>query len=521
MRNLSVSSAQHTDISDRKLSDAALRESEARYRQLADVTFEGIIFHDRGVLLEANDQFFQMFGYKPHELIGTQIIEKTISPESVRTLWEHIAAMSNESYEVMGLRKDGAKFPIEIRARLREDKGRMIRAVAIRDISERRNLEAQLLQAQKMEAVGTLAGGIAHDFNNLLQVVMGYSELLLGEKQQGDPDFSDLQKIYTAGKRGAELVQNLLTFSRKVEPKLRPVNLNHEILEFQKLLSRTIPKIIRIDLHLSGELEAIEADSSQIGQILMNLGVNSRDAMPEGGTLTIETTAVELDHDYCASHPEVKPGPYILLTVSDTGQGMDRQTMDRIFDPFFSTKEVGKGTGLGLATVYGIVKQHKGHIICYSEPERGTTFKIYFPVSEMGRTKESSGEEALLRGGKETILLVDDEEFLTELGSAILTRFGYEVLIAANGREALEIYQRERERISLVILDLIMPEMDGKACLREILNIDPKAKVVIASGYSENAPIKGTAALGTRGFVEKPYNLKKLIQKVREVLDSD
>ena len=231
-----------------------------------------------------------------------------------------------------------------------------------------------------MEAVGTLAGGIAHDFNNLLQVVLGYSEFMLQRKKEGEPDYDGLQKIYQAGKRGADLVRSLLTFSRKVETKYVPVNLNQEITQVQHLLSRTIPKTIKIDLHLSGNLESIKADPSQIGQVLMNLGVNARDAMPDGGTLTIETANIQLDEEYCSSHLEAKPGSYVLLTVSDTGQGMDKETLSHIFEPFFTTKERGKGTGLGLATVYGIVKQHGGHIICYSEPGQGPHLRFIFPL---------------------------------------------------------------------------------------------------------------------------------------------
>ena len=234
-----------------------------------------------------------------------------------------------------------------------------------------------------------MAGGMAHDFNNLLQVVLGYSELMLLRKKEEDTDYVDINKIYQAGKRGTDLVKSLLIFSRKVEPKYNPINLNQEILQVQSLLSRTIPKIIKIDLHLGVDLGPIKADQSQIGQILMNLGVNARDAMPDGGTLTIETANRQLDEEYCSTHPEAKPGSYVLLTVSDTGQGMDKKTLSHIFEPFFTTKEMGKGTGLGLAIVYGIVKNHDGRIICYSEPGQGATFNIYFPVIQTPQESET------------------------------------------------------------------------------------------------------------------------------------
>ncbi len=310
-------------------------------------------------------------------------------------------------------------------------------------------------------------------------------------------------------------------FSRKVQPEFRPVDLNNEIVQVQKLLSHSIPKTIKIDLRLSGALETVLADPSQVGQVIMNLGVNARDSMPDGGTLTIETANVELDKDYCAVHLEVKPGPYALLTVSDSGHGMDKQTLTHIFEPFFTTKEVGKGTGLGLATVYGIVKQHGGHITTYSEPGLGTTFKIYLPAIQTDKKSETQTEEVIIQGGTETILLVDDEQSLRELGSRLLNEYGYRVMTASNGKEALELYQREGASISLIILDLVMPEMDGRKCLAEVLRVNPKARVVLASGYSEGGPGSGAMTGGAKGFVHKPYNMRQLLTTIREILDSD
>jgi two-component system, cell cycle sensor histidine kinase and response regulator CckA len=371
-----------------------------------------------------------------------------------------------------------------------------------------------------MEAVGTLAGGVAHDFNNLLQIVLGYSEVLLLRKKEGESDYANLQQIYQAGKRGSDLVKSLLTFSRKVETNYVPLDLNQEITSVRNLLSRTIPKTIRIDLHLSGNLESIMADPSQIGQILMNLGVNARDAMPDGGMLSIQTANVKLDEEYCSEHLETKPRGYVLLTVLDTGQGMDQKTLSHIFEPFYTTKETGKGTGLGLATVYGIVSQHGGHITCNSEPGLGTTFKIYFPTVAEERDSETPAIERPIRGGNETILLVDDEEALRDLGTILLTRFGYEVVTANDGIEALEIYQREKDRIALILLDLIMPEMDGKQCLGEILRVNPNAKVVLASGYSEAGPAISATA-GAKGYIQKPYDMRQLLTTVRDILDRD
>jgi len=511
------------DITKRKRSE----EVQKRLATAIEQSIESVMITDRnGIIQYINPAFEHISGYRKEEVIGrsTRFLKSDKHDSSYYK--DQLAAIRSGNHwkgRLVSQRKDGQLFYEDVAiSPVRDSSGEVVNFVDVaHDVTENVELHKQLLHAQKMESLGTLAGGIAHDFNNLLQVVLGYSDFLLSQKKETDLEYEELRKIYQAGKRGTDLVQNLMMFSRKVEPKLLPVNLNDEVVQVQKLLSRTIPKIIKINLHLSGDLEFVEADISQIGQVLMNLGVNARDAMPDGGTLTVETANVELDEDYCATHLEVKPGRYVVLSVSDSGHGMDKETMSRIFEPFFTTKEMRKGTGLGLATVFGIVKQHKGHITCYSEPGHGTTFKIYFPAIEKEGDSETLTIEMPIQGGTETILLVDDEEVLRELGISILTRFGYEVITAGNGKEALDIYQREGQRISLVILDLIMPEMDGKQCLKEILRVDPKARVLIASGYSENGPITGTSLTGARGLVEKPYNMRQLLLMVREVLDGD
>jgi len=507
------------DITDRKRAEIQLRESEARYRQLADVTFEAILFHNKGVFLEANNQFYRMFGYERDEILGTQVLEKILNHDSIGKVKNHIESGSTTPYEVVGLKKDGTTFPIEVRPGALEREGRWIRAVAILDLSERKALEAKLLQAQKMEAVGTLAGGIAHDFNNILQVVCGYSEIMLASKKLDDAQRESIRKVHTAGKRGTELVGNIMTFSRKVEPKLQPVDINHQVAEFHKLISRTIPKIVRIDLSLAEDVQPIMADPSQIGQVLMNLAVNSRDAMPDGGTLGISTAMAIVNEEFCARHPGMRPGKYAALSVSDTGTGMDEETVARMFDPFFTTKERGKGTGLGLATVYGIVKQHQGHITCHSEPGLGTTFKIYLPATESELTEESSKEEARVWGGTETILVADDEEAVRDIVQQMLTEYGYTVVTASDGKEALAAYQAGQESISLIILDLDMPELDGSACLKEILRLSPEAKVIIATGLSHAGILSDVQALGARGLVIKPFDARALLQTARKVLD--
>jgi len=287
-----------------------------------------------------------------------------------------------------------------------------------------------------------------------------------------------------------------------------------------KLLLRTIFKTTKVEILLDDNLATINADPTQMEQVLMNLAVNARDAMADAGTLTIETKNLELDDDYCRLHLDARPGDHILLTFSDTGQGMDQETLEHIFDPFFTTKGPGRGTGLGLAIVYGIVKQHGGHVTCNSEPGKGTTFSIYLPVIAQMAEPSDQSEKSMPPGGSETLLLVDDEEPVRRLGQRLLTSFGYRVLVAASGQEALDLYRRQGPEISLVILDLVMPKMGGKQCLEKLLEINPAVKVLISSGYSANDRASGAAEVRAKGFIGKPYDARKLLQAVREVLDA-
>ncbi len=514
------------DISERKRSEQDLREAEERMRLLIESAPIAIRIATQGRYSYVNPAFLNLFGYDcPEEIEGLPVealyVEKDKRLITERNENRAMGLDVDPHYRVTGIRKDGAHIDLEAWGSQISYQGQRSTLRFLIDVTESNALRAQLLQAQKMEAIGTLAGGIAHDFNNLLQTVLGYSDFMLQRKREEDQDYADLQKIYKAGTRGADLVKSLLTFSRKVDTKYVPVDLNQEITQVRHLLSRTIPKTIKIDLHLSGDLESIKADPSQVGQVLMNLGVNARDAMPEGGILTIETANVQLDKEYCSSHLEAMPGSYALLTFSDTGQGMSRKTLSHIFEPFFTTKERGKGTGLGLANVYGIVKQHNGHIMCYSEPGHGTTFKIYIPSIHTEKDSGAPPKETAIPRGTETILLVEDDDEIRELGAGLLNEFGYEVITAGNGREALKTYEREGAGISLIILDLIMPVMDGRQCLAEILRINPNARVVIASGYSETGPVNGVMAAGAKGFIQKPYSMRQLLTTVRQILDTN
>jgi two-component system, cell cycle sensor histidine kinase and response regulator CckA len=506
---------------------ALKRAEEAQHRLAAAVeqSADSIIITDQDRRIQyVNPAFEQISGYTREEAIGrtTGLLK---SAEHDKAFYSKLVTTIKRGDpwkgRIVSRRKDGGLFHEDVTiSPVFDPTGQIINYVDVgHDVTQQVQLERQLLQAQKMEAVGTLAGGVAHDFNNLLAVILGFSELLLSERDEGDPEYADLQKIFVSAKNGAQLVQQLLTFSRRVEPRPARVNLNSRIMQVQKLLRRTIPRMIDIQLDLSDDLAETDADPTQMDQVLMNLAVNARDAMPDGGRLTIGTTNVSLDQEYCELHVGATPGEYVLLTMSDTGHGIDEATLEHIFEPFFTTKGIGRGTGLGLAMVYGIVNEHKGHITCQSEVGGGTAFKVYLPaaLSEVETTVETS--DIMPAFGTETILVVDDEEPVRELSVRILTKAGYTVFQASNGKEASDIFRREKSRISLVILDLIMPEMGGKECLRELLKIDPQVKVLVASGYSGDASTKECLETGAKGFVRKPFRMKEFLQQVRGVLD--
>jgi len=533
--NKLLASLLHAHQKLKQRAEKKLDESEERYRKTLElIPFSVTIARiEDGRFLMINDAFCRITGYSKEEALGKTSLELNlfVNPsdrsEAIRSIKEK-GQMNNA--EIQFRRKDGSIFDgLHFGRPIRYENEDCL-VVVFLDITDRKraqkekeDLEVQLRQAQKMEAVGTLAGGIAHDFNNLLQGILGYTQILLMQKEKSDPDSSRLEQIEKAARRASELTQQLLAFSRKVETKLSPVDLNDEVKQVRKLLERTIPKMIDIELHLQKKLWVVNADPAQLEQVMMNLGLNARDAMPEGGKLVFETENVALDEEYCKAHLGAKAGKYVLLRVSDTGIGMDKETVGHIFEPFFTTKETGKGTGLGLAMVYGIVKNHGGYIMCYSEPEEGTTFKIYFPVieSESEEDRSKVRKEDMPEGGHETILLVDDEEVLRDIGKEILENSGYTILLAPDGERALELYRERADDISLVILDLIMPGVGGNKCLEEILKINPEAKVVIASGYSPKGHAKDALESGARNFIRKPYELKQMLQVVREVMDAN
>ena len=516
------------DVTERRQVEEALRESEERYRTLFDQSKDGVYITTRdGKLVEGNQAYLDILGLSREEANDLDILEIYPEPaaENRQRFREAIERTGSvKDYELKLKTKDGRLIDCLSTSMVKKapDGTAIGYQGIVRDITEFKRLQHQLIQAQKMEGIGTLAGGLSHDFNNILTIVQGYAELLIMDLDQGDPRLGDLLKIIEAAKTGSELVRGLLAFSRKSEIQLRPIDLNEQVEQIRLFLSRTIPKMIRIDVISEAKPTTINADPSQIGQVLMNLAINAKDAMPDGGVITIKTRNITADEEYCRMCPGLKPGAYILLSVSDTGCGIDKDTLEHVFEPFFTTKEMGAGTGLGLAMVYGIVKQHGGDVICLSQPGVGATFNIYWPALQGNDTGIAATTlEGLAMGGNETILLVDDEAPIRSLGVRLLGKGGYTVLTAPDGQAALEMYERHGSEISLVILDLLMPEMGGKQCLEKLLKIDPKLKVIIATGYSADQMKEIASGNGARGFLRKPFQLVQMLNTVREVLDKN
>jgi PAS domain S-box-containing protein len=455
------------DITERNLLEQALRDSERTNRLLIEQAPVGAGVLQGEGLVFVNPAFLEVFGYESQEEVLGRPVEDFISPEDreiiTRRRKERLAGKPLPShYELRGLKKNGRSFDLALWPRVIDYQGKPAILSFCTDRTEQKALRNQLLQSQKMEAVGTLAGGVAHDFNNLLQVVLGYSEMLLLNPSLDTRVLGGLQTIRDTAKRGGDLVKRLLTFSRKGPTEMRPTDLNHEVEQVKTLLQRTLPKMIGIKQILDDNLPTANVDPVQIEQVIMNLAINAKDAMPdEGGTLTIATKSVALDEEYCGLRIGAKPGPHVLLSISDTGSGMPEDILQHIFEPFFTTKGIGKGTGLGLAMVYGIVQQHGGHIVCESEVGKGTTFHIYLPAAQTSEPCNWVEEKSVAQGGSETILLVDDETLVLEISTEMLSRAGYRVVTATNGKEGLDVYKNNRDLISLVILDRLMPGMGG------------------------------------------------------------
>lgn len=503
--------------------NGALRESEQHYRLLFEGNPHPMWVYDRETLgfLAVNEAAVNHYGYSREEFRNLTI--KDIRPqEEVAALEAHLhapAAAPGVTTEWKHKKKDGTVIHVEITSRAVTWRGRAAKLVLAVDVTERRMLEKQLQQAQKMEAVGHLAGGVAHDFNNLLGVILGYSELLLGNQAVQGAAQNQLLEIKKAGERAANLTRQLLAFSRKQITEPVVLDLNSLIADMSKLLRRLIGEDIELVTALAPNLGRVKADHGQIEQVVMNLAVNARDAMPRGGRLTIETANVDLDAEYARKHVTVQPGPYVLLAVSDTGVGMDEATLARIFEPFFTTKEAGKGTGLGLATVYGIVKQSGGNIWVYSEPGRGTTFKIYLPRVNLPVASPRALENSAAPGGHETLLVVEDAEAMRKMSCEFLASRGYTVLEAKNGADALALAEKH-PHIHMLIADLVMPGMNGRELAQQLCVRNPQVRVLYVSGYTGDAVVRMGILEGAAAFLQKPFTLHALACKVREILDS-
>lgn len=404
---------------------------------------------------------------------------------------------------------------------LRDIGGNIVAGIElIRDVTDQKKLEDQLLQAQKMEAVGTLAGGVAHDFNNILNVILGYGAMVMDTLAAGSPAKEDMHEVLLAAVRAADLTKRLLSFSRKETVEVQPVNINELILGLQKMLLRIIRESIDFNLDLVDRPLIVQADGGQIEQVLINLAVNARDAILESGRLTISTGLEEVNEEYVAAYGYGRPGRYALITVADTGQGMDAETQKRIFEPFFTTKGVGEGTGLGLAISYGIIQQHSGYIKVYSEPGQGTVFKIYLPLSEEAVPPDTKTEGVVsVKGGHETILVAEDDAALRRLSRIVLESSGYTVITAEDGEDAISRFMENRERISLVLLDMNMPKKNGKEVSAAIRKVCPGMKIVFASGYTMEIITNKELTEAGFDFIQKPFQSKDLLAKVREVLD--
>jgi two-component system, cell cycle sensor histidine kinase and response regulator CckA len=508
--------------------DAAATQSQTNLRALIETLPVGIVFsNENGQITDVNAETLRMFGYSREELVG-QSIEK-LMPERLRSLHQeqrqgytkqpHVRP-SGIGMELVACRKDGSEFPIEISlGPLATAKGLVVASTII-DISERKKIERQLRLAQRMEAIGQLAGGIAHDFNNLLAVIIGCADIVSDLLAAGDPVADKVGMIKNAGTSAADLVRQLLAFSRQQMLQPQALDLKEILARTQDTLKRLISEDIQLKLSVEESLGNIKADRGQIEQVLLNLAANARDAMPKGGHLTITARNVDLDDQYKFRHDPVVPGKYVRLTVEDTGCGMDARTQLRIFDPFFTTKELGKGTGLGLATVYGIVKQTGGYIWVYSEVNQGTSFKIYLPrIDRISRAAGEKPAELPVVRGTETVLLAEDSESLREMTAEYLQSIGYTLLTAASGTEALLRAKEFTGTIHLLLTDVVMAELNGPELAKQMALLRPGIKVMFTSGYASETLAKRGSLDTAVAFIQKPYRPKALARRIREVLD--
>ena len=526
-KNLLENIARETEkFIERRQVDEALHESEAKYRSLIEQSNDAIYLLYDGRFEVTNRRFTEMLGISSEETRTPDFnLMDYVAPRS-RFLIEERRQMLERGkfpppyYEFYGLDKEGREFAVEASVKYIPYRDGTATQGILRDISERRKLEEQLRQAIKMEAIGRLAGGVAHDFNNLLTVITGYAELALISLNSRDQLSEDLQEIQNAADRASGLTRQLLAFSRKQTQQSKVLNLNDIITELHKMLRRIIGEDIHLETIPEPDLGSVNADPGQIEQIIVNLAVNARDAMPDGGKLTIETQNVELDEEYVSTHTGVIPGSYVMLAISDTGCGMTEETKSQIFDPFFTTKKEGEGTGLGLSTVYGIVKQSGGNIWIYSELEKGTTFKIYLPMVSEKAEKFSLSEDIYeMPRGTETVLVVEDEDGVRRLACRVLKQQGYTVLEARTGEDAYLMCHKHEKPVDLVLTDVIMPNMGGAELVEKLRELWQDFKVLYMSGYTANTIAHRCVLDQDEPYLQKPFRPIDIAWKVRRVLD--
>jgi two-component system cell cycle sensor histidine kinase/response regulator CckA len=512
------------DISERKRAEQALQLSQERYRRIVDTANEGIwVLDDNDRTTFVNAQLAGMLGYTPEEMIGRELQ----SFMSDGDLTDYVQKMEKrrlgiaEHFERRWRRKDGQIVQTIVSATpIFDDENHFQGSFAmVLDITDRKKLEEQLRQVQKIEAIGLLAGGVAHDFNNILTAIIGYTHLSLMKLPLKDPVRLNLEQILEASNRAAVLTQSLLAFSRRQPISLEVIDLNFVIKEFEKFIHRLIREDISFETICAEEILPAMADRGQIEHVIMNLVTNARDAMPHGGKVTIETGQIDIDQRFIDAQGFGTPGQYAFVSVSDTGTGMDEQTSLRMFEPFFTTKEQGKGTGLGLSMVYGTIKQHRGFISVRSEPGKGTNVKIYLPHAGSATSANDANEPPpVARGGTETILIAEDDEAIRKLSMTILRESGYTVIEAVNGADAVSKFKENRD-IKLVILDGIMPVMNGMEAFRQIKDISPDIRCIFMSGYSEDIINRDGISKEEAGFLNKPVSPANLLLKIRETLD--
>ncbi len=516
------------DITDRKRAEEEIHKSEQRLRVHVEHTPLAVIEWDLNFRIAAwNAAAERLFGFSRAEALGQHgsfILPPVVGPQAGQVWQGFFEQKDGPRSTKENVTKAGRTISCEwYSTPLVDESGRVFGVASlVQDVSERVALEEKLRHSQKMEAVGRLAGGVAHDFNNILTVIMGYSQILTNGVPASGRLMDATVQIRTAAERAEEITGQLLAFSRKQMLSPRVIDLNNIMMNLDTMLRRLIGDDVEIMTVPGHDLGAVKADPGQIEQVIMNLAVNARDAMPSGGQLTLETANAELDDAYAREHPPVRPGRYVMLAVSDTGVGMTADTQAHIFEPFFTTKEVGKGTGLGLSTVYGIVKQSGGYIWVYSEPDRGTTFKIYFPrVDQPAEEVRAERQQPSMQRGTETILLVEDNEQVRQLTSEVLVDSGYQVLLAASPEQALALCRANHPDIQLLVTDVILPGMNGPQLAAQVKQISPRTRVLYVSGYTSNAIVHYGVLDPGLWFLAKPFSLSELVAKVRQVLDAD